>query len=172
MPDEVDVVRLDPFDPRRDADLVSAWMRAPHVSRWWGDPVRVLDEVMEQPYRGGAALIVADEVPVGFIRWQPPTRVELDEAGLQEVPDDTTIDIDIAIGEPDYIGIGVGSRAIGLLVKRLAADGNSRTIILATSVDNVVAVRAYEKAGFERRRRFDDPESGECWLLARDVPPV
>jgi RimJ/RimL family protein N-acetyltransferase len=172
MPDVVEEVRLDAFDPQRDADLVSAWMRAPHVSRWWGDPVKTLGEVLERPDAGGDALIVADEVPVGYIRWQRPTRAELDEAGLQEVPDETTIDIDIAIGEPDYIGIGVGSRAIGLLVNDLAADGSIRTIILATSVDNVVAVRAYEKAGFERRRRFDDPECGECWLLARDAPPA
>jgi aminoglycoside 6'-N-acetyltransferase len=172
MPDSVEDVRLDPFDPERDADLVSTWMRAPHVSRWWGDPVKTLGEVLERPNGGGDALIVADEVPVGYVRWQTPTRAELDAAGLQEVPEDTTMDIDIAIGELDYIGLGVGSRAIGLLVKDLAADNSLRTIILATSVDNLVAVGAYEKAGFERRRRFDDPGGGECWLLARDVRPV
>jgi RimJ/RimL family protein N-acetyltransferase len=172
MPDSVKEVRLDPFDPERDADLVSVWMRAPHVSRWWGDPVKTLGEVLERPNGGGDALIVADDVPVGYIRWQQPTRAELDEAGLQEVPDDTTMDIDIAIGVSDYVGVGVGSRAIGLLVKDLAADSRLRTIILATSVDNLVAVRAYGKAGFERRRRFDDPECGECWLLARDLRPA
>jgi ribosomal protein S18 acetylase RimI-like enzyme len=57
-------------------------------------------------------------------------------------------------------------------VKDLAANSSLRAIILSTSVDNLVALSAYEKAGFERRRRFDDPEYGECWLLARDVRPV
>jgi len=128
--------------------------------------------VLERPNRGGDALIIADDVPVGYIRWQTPTRSELDEAGLQEVPDDRTMDIDIAIGESDNVGLGVGPRAIGLLVRDLGGDSSLRTIILATSVDNLVAIRAYEKAGFERQRRFDDPECGECWLLARDVRPV
>jgi len=172
MPESVDEVRLDPFDPERDADLVSIWVRAPHVSRWWGDPGKTLGEVLARPDGGGDALIVADEVAVGYIRWQKLTRAELDAAGLYEVPEATTIDIDIAVGEPDYIGLGVGSRAIGLLVKDLAANSSLRAIILSTSVDNLVALSAYEKAGFERRRRFDDPEYGECWLLARDVRPV
>lgn len=172
MPDSVKAVRLDPFDPERDADLVSDWLRTPHVSRWWGDPAKALREVLERPHGGGDALIVADEVSVGYVRWQTPERAELDAAGLQEVPEDTTMDIDIAIGDPGYIGLGVGSRALGLLVEDLAADGSLRTIILATSVDNLVAIGAYEKAGFERRRTFADPEGGEYWLLARDVRHV
>lgn len=171
MPDSVETVRLEPFDVERDTKLVSAWMREPHVSRWWGDPDKALGEVLQRPVGGGDALIVADEVPVGYIRWQKPTRTDLDEAGLQEVPDDV-MDIDIAIGETDYVGIGVGSRAIRQLVERLLAGGSTPMIILATSVENAVAVRAYEKAGFDRRCRFDDPECGECWLLALNAPPV
>lgn len=171
MPHRVAEVRLDPFDPERDADLVSAWVRAPHVSRWWGDPVDTLREVLARPHGGGDALIVADGVPVGYVRWQMPSRAELDGAGLHEVSDATTMDIDIAIGAPDYVGLGVGSRALGLLVRDLVADRRLRTIILATSVDNLAALRAFARAGFERRRTFDDPESGPCWLLARDVRP-
>lgn len=171
MPSSVEKVRLHPFDPKRDADLVAIWMRAPHVSRWWGEPEQALTEVMERPNGGGDALILADDVPVGYIRWQIPTRTELDAAGLQEIPDET-MDIDIAIGEIDYIGLGVGSRAIGQLVDKLLGDTRIRMIILATSVENTIAVRAYEKAGFDRRRKFDDPECGECWLLAMDSPPV
>ncbi len=172
MTENIEEVRLDPFDSERDADLVLTWIHAPHVSRWWGDPAKTLSEVMERPNSGGDAIIVADDTPVGYVRWQKPSREELDAAGLHEISEDTTMDIDIAIGEPEYIGLGVGSRAIELLVKDLVADDNLRMIMLATSVDNLVAIGAYEKAGFERRRRFDDPEFGECWLLTRRVQPV
>ena len=169
MPDFVKDIRLDPFDSERDADLVLKWINTPHVSQWWGDPSKALSGLMERPNGGGDALIIADEVPVGYIRWQKPSRAELDAAGLQEIPEDTSMDIDIAIGEPDYIGLGIGSRAIEILVKDLETDSGLRTIILATSVYNLIALRAYEKAGFERRRRFDDPDFGECWLLTREV---
>jgi O-methyltransferase involved in polyketide biosynthesis len=66
---------------------------------------------------------------------------------------------------------GFDLRGLELDDEDLAADSSLRTIMLATSVDNTVAIRCYEKAGFERRRMFDDPECGRCWLLARDVRP-
>ena len=48
MPYDVKEVRLDPFDPERDVDLVSTWVHSPHVSRWWGDSVKALDEILEK----------------------------------------------------------------------------------------------------------------------------
>ncbi len=169
MPRNVGEVRLDPFDPARDADLVAAWMRAPHVTRWWGDSEQALGEVLERLSGGGDALVVADGVPVGYIRWQIPTRAALDAAGLREVPDGT-MDIDIAIGEPDYVGLGVGPRALRRLAEELLGDSLSHMIMLATSVDNEAAIRAHEKVGFAPRRSFDDPQCGECWLLVPEVP--
>jgi aminoglycoside 6'-N-acetyltransferase len=167
--DNVKEVRLVSFDPERDFDLVSNWVRRPHVSRWWGDSVKALDEIIERPDVGGDAIIIADEVPVGYIRWQKPSRSELDEAGLLDVDEETTMDIDVAIGEPEFIGLGIGSRAVELVVEQLVADSSLSMIMIVTSVDNVAAAGSYEKAGFERRRKFDDPEYGECWLLTLDV---
>ena len=169
MTDTVEAVRLEPFDPELDADLVAGWLRAPHVAEWWGDPQQNLAEVLQRPAGGDDALIVADGVPVGYVRWQKPTRAELDTAGLYEIPD-TAMDIDIAIGEPSYVGRGVGSRALRQVVAMLAGDTGIPLIMLATSVGNSVAIRAYEKAGFRRLRRFDDPPNGEHWLMALEPP--
>ena len=169
MPNDVKEVRLDQFDPERDIDLVSTWIQAPHVSRWWGDPSKALAEILERPEVGGDALIVADDKPVGYIRWQKPSRAELDEAGLLEINEETTIDIDLGIGESEFIGLGIGSRAVELVFEHLESDSGIRMIMIASSIDNIVAVESFEKVGFERRRKFDDPEYGECWLLVRDV---
>ncbi len=81
------------------------------------------------------------------------------------------MDIDIAIGEPDYLGLGVGPRALRQLVEELIEDSRVLMIMLATSVENEAAIRAYEKAGFVPRRWFDDPQCGECWLLVLEMPP-
>ena len=170
MPDMVDEVRLAPFVPERDVDLVAGWLRVPGVSRWWGEPEQALREVLQRPNGGGDALIYADEVPVGYIRWQVPTRKELDAAGLSEIPNDA-MDIDIAIGEPDYIGRGIGPRAIRLVLEQIRAGGD-RMVMIATSVDNAASIRAFEKAGFSRRRQFDDPGYGRCWLMVLDAPAV
>ena len=47
MPVSAGEVRLVPFDPARDAGLISTWLHAPHVTCRWGDPEQALAEVLE-----------------------------------------------------------------------------------------------------------------------------
>lgn len=162
-------VGLADFLPERHGDLLGSWLRRPHVSRWRGDPDKALLEVATPPNEGGEALITVDGRPVGYLRWQVPDRAELDAAGLHEVPPDA-VDIDIAVGETAWLGRGVGPQALMLLVDRLVAEGAS-TIMLATSTTNVRAVRAYETAGFIRRRQFVDTDGGTYWLLTIEARP-
>ena len=169
MPGRAADVQLTPFVPDRDTPLLESWLRRPHVSRWWGDPLKALEEASRPPAGGGEALIAVDGVAVGYVRWQVPAREELDAAGLNDLPDEV-IDIDIAIGEAVLLGRGIGPRALSMLRARLARDGAS-TVMLATSVDNARAVRAYEKAGFVRRRQFVDTDGGSYWLMVSDATP-
>lgn len=83
---------------------------------------------------------------------------------MSDIPENT-IDIDIAIGEPGYIGRGVASQSLRLLVQRLYLSEPVPMIMIYTSVNNNNAIRAYERAGFERDRIFHDPEFGEMWLF-------
>lgn len=162
-------VCLQPFHPQRDIDRVAAWLRAPQVVRWWGDPERHLHAVLKRPVEGGDALIVADGVTVGYVRWQRAPRAEMEAAGLHEIPEGS-IDIDIAIGETDYIGCGVGSRALQLVVQRLRSEGSMPMIMMGTSVDNTMAFSAFERAGFRRSRHLDDAESDPAWPLVDQAP--
>jgi len=162
-------VELSPYISERHSSLLRSWLRQPHVSKWWGDPEKAILEVSEPPNAGGEALIFADGLPVGYLRWQVPDREDLDAAGLRDIPLDA-IDIDVAIGEPDWLGRGVGSRALVLIVERLVAGG-ATTIMLATSVENLQAICAYEKAGFQRRRQFIDTDGGTYWLMTIEERP-
>ena len=85
----IEKVCLDPFNPKEDVGLLAVWVKAPHVARWWGDPDTQLKAVIERPVEGGDALIVADGVAVGYVRWQKASRAELEAAGLSEIPDGT-----------------------------------------------------------------------------------
>jgi aminoglycoside 6'-N-acetyltransferase len=163
-PRSVHEVRLEPFVEERDAELVKKWLREPHVAKWWGDPAKHEEFYLERPEAGGDAMIVADGVQVGFVTWREPTRSELEEAGLGHIPPGT-MDIDIAIGLEEYIGLGIGSRALRVLIDRLQQDESVPLIMLATSVDNHRAIKAYESAGFERQLKFDDGDWGIMWLL-------
>jgi len=162
-------VELITYCPESDSGLVASWLRQPHVSRWWGDPEKAALELSSPPVGGGEALIAADGVPVGYVRWQTPSRSELDTAGLFHVPDDV-VESDVAIGNPDSLGQGIGPRVLTMLRDRLV-EGGAVTIILATSVDNARTTRAYEKAGFTRRRQFVDTDGGDYWLLTFEARP-
>lgn len=157
-------VSLLPFDQEKDGALLEKWLAAPHVRRWWGDPEKIRQEMADPPSSGGEALIGVDAKPIGYIRWQVPTARELIEAGLNDLPA-RTMDIDIAIGEMNYLGRGIAAQALRILVDQLREAGTTPLIIMCTSIENHHAIRAFEKAGFKRNRVFNDPEYGKMWLL-------
>ena len=151
-------VRLEPFDRTRDFALLEVWLSQPHVSRWWGDPVETL-ETLRQESADTQALIVFEGRAVGFICWQMPSRQELLDAGLDDLPPDL-VDIDLMLGNPEALGLGVGPAALHELLGRLRGAGVSLAG-LASAVANTRAVRAFEKAGFSPYRDFE--EGGEIY---------
>lgn len=160
--DVAPAVALLPIDPARDVEMLARWLSAPHVARWWGGTP--LDELLAPPPGGGHALIAVDGTPVGFIQWGPNPPEELAAAGLIDLPPDT-IDIDLFIGEPEWLGRGIGSAALARLAAQLRAEPRSPPLMICTSVDNERAFRAFQRAGFRPLRQFDDPQFGRMWLL-------
>ena len=146
-------VGLIPLDLARDLPRLQVWLDRPHVTRWWGDR----DEAMvaiRQHSPADHALIAVDARPVGYLCWQRPLSEELAAAGLGDLPADL-IDVDILIGEPDYVGRGIGPQALTLLLDQLRAAGRA-SVGMAAAAANPRARRAYEKAGFRLFRAFHE----------------
>ncbi|MEW5981937.1 MAG: GNAT family N-acetyltransferase [Acidobacteriota bacterium] len=150
-----------------DLPLIERWLHSDHVRSTWGDPDANVRLLRDSPADGHwRALIEADGRKVGLILWQHPTRQELDEAGLTDIPE-SVIDIDIMVGEHNEGGRGVGSAAIRLVADAALSDPTVPCVIAATVIDNLASQRAFAKAGFRRDREFDDVPSGRCVLLVR-----
>jgi aminoglycoside 6'-N-acetyltransferase len=148
--------------------LLTGWLGRPHVSRWWGDAETRGDQMRRTP-DAEHAIIAVDGRPVGYLRWKRVGRGALDRAGLSEIPEGA-IDIDIFLGEPEWLGRGVGSTVLRILLEqRLRREADAPLAGLCTSVENVAAIRAFEKAGFRKLREFEDPIYGRCWLLVADL---
>lgn len=168
------VVALRMLDPEADLSMVERWLQSPHVVRWWGPPERLASRVTERS-RTTDAVITADGRPVGYLCWQTLSVSDLQDAGLADLPA-SLVDIDILIGEPEFLGRAIGPRALALLLETLRRDGTS-VAGLGTSTDNHAAIQAFQKAGFRTFRAFEDPEYGSCvYLVAslegRVVPPI
>ncbi|WP_460206428.1 GNAT family N-acetyltransferase [Scytonema sp. NUACC21] len=160
-------VTLVPFT-EGDAALLSRWLSAPHVARWYPEPQEHLDWALCPPAGGERAIIAVNGARVGYLRWQAVSREILDWVGLMEIPANS-VDIDILIGEVSCVGRGIGPQALQLLIKRLREDPSIPLLGLTTSIHNHAAKRAYSKAGFRDLREYDPPGYGRCLLMVMNL---
>jgi len=75
-------------------------------------------------------------------------------AGMVQVteenePDYRHAELDVFLG-PDHHGRGLGTDAMKTLARHLIEDRGHHRLILGAAVDNAIAIRCYEKAGFRR----------------------
>jgi len=157
-------VSLRPLDPSLDRALLEHWLELPHVVRWWGDPDVQLKSSLNRPPGADHVVIYAGEVPVGYLRWQPANIEYLESLDVLEVPRGA-MDIDIYLGEPDYVGQGIGTVALRILLAMLTAEPDVPAAGMSVSLENAAAIRCYEKAGFQKHVQYQDPDFGPCWIM-------
>jgi aminoglycoside 6'-N-acetyltransferase len=150
------------------AVLLSRRLVAPHVAHWYPEPQEHLDWAIASPANGERALIAADDVQVGYLRWQVVSREVLDSVGLYEIPENS-VDIDILIGETICIGQGIGPQALQQLVAHLQSQPGIPLLGLTTSIHNYAAQRVFQKAGFSILRQYDPPGYGPSYLMVRHL---
>lgn len=131
--------------PASDADLelLTGWLTDPEVYRWWdGTPARA-EDLRRRGYTGSQRprkqpfIVEAGAEPVGYI---------------QACAEDATAGgIDLFL-IPAARGRGLGPDAARALVRYLAEVRGWRRVTVDPAVDNVRAVRAWEKAGFVSER--------------------
>jgi len=163
----IDDVYLKELDIQSDLQLLEHWLRRPHVVRWWGTLDLHMLTAPAQSSRDTHAVIAFAGKPVGYLCWQRPSPSELEAAGLTDIPENL-VDIDIMIGEPEFLGRGIGPRALILLLAKLSGEGLGFAG-LGTSRSNRVAIRAFEKAGFRLFKDFEDPEFGPCIYMVAQL---
>jgi aminoglycoside 6'-N-acetyltransferase len=145
--------------------MVRRWLGTPEVVRWWGDPDQQFEVVrgdLDHPDMD-QFIVAADGQPFGYIQCY---RLSAWNCGFGAHPAESR-GIDQFIGEPDMIGCGHGARFIRQFVDALFSTGTPR-VLTDPDPANGRAVRAYEKAGFERDRMIDTPD-GRALLMWRET---
>jgi aminoglycoside 6'-N-acetyltransferase len=155
------------FRPMTSADLplIRRWLAEPHVVRWWGDPAEQyalvsgdVDEPAMDQY-----IVSWDGRAFGYLQCYDLTAWN---SGFGVHPRGTS-GIDQFIGEPGMIGRGHGSAFIRAFVDERLRNGAPR-IVTDPDPANGRAVRAYEKAGFEKAGMIDTPD-GPALLMVRNA---
>ncbi|HEX7017537.1 MAG TPA: GNAT family N-acetyltransferase [Patescibacteria group bacterium] len=151
-----------------DLPLLHDWLNTPHVHEWYDkDEQNTLDEIKEKYGKKinkeeptDSYLIMYDNQPIGYIQ----TAKVKDWPTLESVvgKNQQAASIDLFIGEPNYLGKGLGSQVIR---KFLTVVVFQRPDIIKCFIDpepsNVRAIKSYEKAGFKYLKTVQIPGEPE-----------
>jgi len=154
------------FRPLTAADLplIRRWLALPHVREWWGDPheqYALVSGDLDEPAMDQYIFSTAGD-SLGYIQCYDLTGWN---TGFGPQPPGTR-GIDLFIGEPNRIGRGHGSALIRGFVDNLLQKGAPR-VVTDPDPANSRALRAYEKAGFEKDRMVETPD-GPALLMVRN----
>ena len=138
---------------RADLPLLHEWLNRPHVAEWWDDQ-RDLESVLQT---FGADLdspmirmyfACLAEIPVGYI--QVYRVMGADPEWWKDETDPGARGIDQFLANAEQLGRGLGSSMVRQFVGQLFADAEVTQVQTDPSPRNGRAIRAYEKAGFQR----------------------
>lgn len=148
---------------RNDLPMIESWLVAPEVMRWWGEPdeqYQLVSGDLDHPDMDQFIVSLGGR-PFAYIQCY---LLSTWNQGFGEQPP-AARGIDQFIGEPGMIGCGHGSKFIRQFVDELLQKGTPR-VVTDPDPANGRAIRAYEKAGFERVGLVDTPD-GPSLLMMR-----
>jgi aminoglycoside 6'-N-acetyltransferase len=145
------------FRPMARADLpqLRRWLAEPHVAEWWDSGEETVEGVEAAAgERVGRAhpvrpwIVEVGGQAVGFLQWYR-VEDELDWFPGVEIPPGT-VAMDLAIGDPQRIGRGLGRRIVLEFVHHVlrAAAPDSPEVWIDPNPRNERAVRCYRAVGF------------------------
>jgi aminoglycoside 6'-N-acetyltransferase len=141
---------------RDDFTMLSRWIAAPHVARWWADdPAPAAVEKQYGPSVDGRdptrlRIILADGVPAGFLQWYPMSGEPEYARELADVlpVEEGDASLDYLIGEPAMLRRGIGSAAIRAACEEVWRVPELRRVVVPVHADNAASRAALLRAGF------------------------
>jgi aminoglycoside 6'-N-acetyltransferase len=138
---------------RADFPLLTRWLAAPHVSRWWKEASDLASvEAKYGPRIDGQEpthmfVIECGRRPIGWAQWY--LWADYPEHAKRIGAPDASAGIDLAIGEADVIGIGLGPLIIRAFVTSVVFAHPGVSAVLSDPEErNRRSLRAFAKAGF------------------------
>jgi RimJ/RimL family protein N-acetyltransferase len=131
-------------------DLLCFWFSKAHIKAWWDD--QLSNEEIKNKYRSRIGnpiilpyIVYLNDHPFAFIQYYFANKVG-DRWLLNEA--DSTVGIDLFIGDEDMLDQGYGTALIKNFTDKLFKNSSIQKIITDVDPNNLRAKRCYEKSGF------------------------
>lgn len=163
--------------------LLLKWLEMPHVKAWWDKDISWTAELIHQkhydrihgnqdstkPVHG--FIILHDNTQIGYIHYynvhDDEWESELGAAG-GALPD-SCAGVDLYIGELEFIGKGLGSKALEQFVNEHVFPKFEYAFVDPNPI-NTSAIKAYSKAGFHKIDKLVDTK--DVWMVKTRIPVV
>ena len=152
-----------------DLALLAEWLARPHVLEWWR-PYPSLEAVREHylPRIRGESVVtpylaLLEGEPVGYLQ----SYVAADVGGhwWPGVQDRGAWGIDQFLADGARLGQGLGTSMVRAFVDLLFDDPGVREVRVDPAVDNLRAIRCYEKAGFRALGPVTTPDGPSLLMV-------
>jgi aminoglycoside 6'-N-acetyltransferase len=161
-------------DSQNDYDLMARWLTDPRVLAFYEgrDNPFPIERIREKyaprilSTEGVVPCIMEYECrPIGYLQYYLADLDEYQFDGHGKV-----YALDLFIGEPEYWGHGHGTQIVRLLLSTLFEQFGADWVILDPHVDNLRAIRSYEKCGFRKiklltQHEWHEGTNVDCWLM-------
>ncbi len=133
---------------KKDLTLINHWRNDKDVIDYLGSNFIFIAPVIDEKWYENYLLNRDKAVRVAIIDWA--TNTHIGNTNLTSIhPINRTAEFSIFIGNKDYLSKGYGFEATMLLLRHGFRDLNLNRIYLTVLKNNIRAIRAYLKAGFE-----------------------
>jgi RimJ/RimL family protein N-acetyltransferase len=130
------------------------WFNLPHVQKFYSLRTWTENEVLEKfkPYILGAKpvlgfIVVMDKKPIGYVQLSRVRDYPWPNQNLPEEVINNAAVMDIFIGDESMIGKGIGGKIIRTFIQNKVWP-EFQYCIVDPDLENLAAVRCYEKLGF------------------------
>lgn len=139
-----------------DIGMFKEWLYREHVAKWYTNPSGWLNEVANRNtvYNWIKHLIVEkDGVPIGFCQYYDYALSGETWHGTMNIKD--TYSIDYLIGETEYLGQGMGTDIVLLLLEEIKNKTAAKKIIVQPENENKASRNTLLSAGFLYNKEND-----------------
>jgi RimJ/RimL family protein N-acetyltransferase len=162
-------ITLRPMEPE-EVTLIHVWANNPEVMPFWYGEKKTLEQIKgdwrshyfsdNNPYTGRCFAILKGKNPVG----KPIGMISYNRIDR----DNRSVDIDMIIGQTKDWGQGYGADSLRTFARYLFDRFDLNRIWLGTYIYNKRAIRAYEKAGFQKEGVLRE----DAWVASKFVDTV